>query len=70
MAADLWTSPTSASTCSLAGRNAQQPSCGGRGGGVEALGSVDILVNSAGIALLADVAEFGRDLWTQWCRST
>ena len=32
-------------------------------GCVEALGSVDILVNSAGIALLADVAEFGRDLW-------
>lgn len=30
---------------------------------VEVLGSVDILVNSAGIALLADVAEFGRDLW-------
>jgi NAD(P)-dependent dehydrogenase (short-subunit alcohol dehydrogenase family) len=30
---------------------------------VEALGSVDILVNSAGIALLADVTEFGRDLW-------
>ena len=32
-------------------------------GCVDALGSVDILVNSAGIALLADVAEFGRDLW-------
>jgi len=32
-------------------------------GCVQALGSVDILVNSAGIALLADVAEFGRDLW-------
>ena len=30
---------------------------------VEAPGSVDILVNSAGISLLADVAEFGRDLW-------
>ncbi|MDQ2811646.1 MAG: SDR family oxidoreductase [Actinomycetota bacterium] len=30
---------------------------------VRALGSVDILVNSAGIALLADVAEFGRDQW-------
>ena len=30
---------------------------------VEVLGSVDILVNSAGIALLAEVAEFGRDLW-------
>ena len=30
---------------------------------VEMLGSVDILVNSAGIALLSDVAEFGRDLW-------
>ncbi len=30
---------------------------------VEALGSIDILVNSAGIALLADVTEFGRDLW-------
>ena len=29
----------------------------------ETLGSVDILVNSAGIALLSDVAEFGRDLW-------
>jgi NAD(P)-dependent dehydrogenase (short-subunit alcohol dehydrogenase family) len=30
---------------------------------VETLGSVDILVNSAGIALLADVAEFGREQW-------
>jgi NAD(P)-dependent dehydrogenase (short-subunit alcohol dehydrogenase family) len=30
---------------------------------VETLGSLDILVNSAGIALLADVAEFGRDRW-------
>jgi NAD(P)-dependent dehydrogenase (short-subunit alcohol dehydrogenase family) len=30
---------------------------------VEALGSVDILVNSAGVNLLADVAEFGRDRW-------
>src|SRR5260370_39207010 len=30
---------------------------------VETLGSVDILVNSAGIALLADVEEFGRDRW-------
>ena len=30
---------------------------------VDALGSVDILVNSAGIALLADVAEFGRAQW-------
>src|SRR5260370_1249251 len=30
---------------------------------VETLGSVDILVNSAGIALLSDVEEFGRDLW-------
>src|SRR5260370_1075991 len=30
---------------------------------VEPLGSVDILVNSAGIALLSDVEEFGRDLW-------
>jgi NAD(P)-dependent dehydrogenase (short-subunit alcohol dehydrogenase family) len=29
----------------------------------ETLGSVDILVNSAGIALLSDVAEFGRDQW-------
>jgi len=29
----------------------------------EMLGSVDILVNSAGIALLSDVEEFGRDLW-------
>jgi len=30
---------------------------------VEKLGSVDILVNSAGIALLSDVEEFGRDQW-------
>jgi NAD(P)-dependent dehydrogenase (short-subunit alcohol dehydrogenase family) len=30
---------------------------------VEALGSIDILVNSAGIALLAEVQEFGRDRW-------
>src|SRR5579864_1243371 len=30
---------------------------------VETLGSVDILVNSAGIALLSDVQEFGRDQW-------
>jgi len=30
---------------------------------VEALGSVDILVNSAGIALLSDVEDFGRDQW-------
>jgi NAD(P)-dependent dehydrogenase (short-subunit alcohol dehydrogenase family) len=30
---------------------------------VDTLGSLDILVNSAGIALLADVADFGRDLW-------
>jgi NAD(P)-dependent dehydrogenase (short-subunit alcohol dehydrogenase family) len=30
---------------------------------VETLGSVDILVNSAGIALLSGVAEFGRDQW-------
>jgi NAD(P)-dependent dehydrogenase (short-subunit alcohol dehydrogenase family) len=30
---------------------------------VETLGSLDILVNSAGIALLADVEAFGRDLW-------
>src|SRR6185437_6001215 len=30
---------------------------------VEALGSVDILVNSAGIALLAGVQDFGRDQW-------
>jgi 2-deoxy-D-gluconate 3-dehydrogenase len=29
----------------------------------EALGSIDILVNSAGIALLGDVTEFGRELW-------
>jgi NAD(P)-dependent dehydrogenase (short-subunit alcohol dehydrogenase family) len=29
----------------------------------ETLGSVDILVNSAGVALLSDVEEFGRDLW-------
>src|ERR1700749_3484730 len=28
---------------------------------VETLGSIDILVNSAGIALLADVEAFGRD---------
>jgi NAD(P)-dependent dehydrogenase (short-subunit alcohol dehydrogenase family) len=32
-------------------------------GCVAALGSVDILVNCAGICLLADVAEFGRDQW-------
>ena len=30
---------------------------------VETLGSVDILVNCAGIALLSDVEEFGRDQW-------
>jgi NAD(P)-dependent dehydrogenase (short-subunit alcohol dehydrogenase family) len=30
---------------------------------VETLGSIDILVNSAGIALLSDVEEFGRDQW-------
>lgn len=30
---------------------------------VETLGSVDILVNSAGINLLSDVGEFGRDQW-------
>src|SRR2546429_4792932 len=30
---------------------------------VETLGSVDILVNSAGIALLSDVEQFGRDQW-------
>jgi NAD(P)-dependent dehydrogenase (short-subunit alcohol dehydrogenase family) len=30
---------------------------------VETLGSVDILVNSAGINLLSDVEEFGRDHW-------
>jgi NAD(P)-dependent dehydrogenase (short-subunit alcohol dehydrogenase family) len=30
---------------------------------VDTLGSIDILVNSAGIALLADVTEFGRALW-------
>ena len=30
---------------------------------VETLGSLDILVNSAGIALLADLEDFGRDLW-------
>jgi len=30
---------------------------------VEELGSVDILVNSAGICLLADVEDFGRDHW-------
>jgi NAD(P)-dependent dehydrogenase (short-subunit alcohol dehydrogenase family) len=30
---------------------------------VETLGSLDILINSAGIALLSDVGEFSRDLW-------
>src|SRR5579859_179870 len=30
---------------------------------VEALGSVDVLVNSAGIALLSDVEDFGREQW-------
>jgi NAD(P)-dependent dehydrogenase (short-subunit alcohol dehydrogenase family) len=30
---------------------------------VEELGSVDILVNCAGISVLADVADFGRDQW-------
>jgi NAD(P)-dependent dehydrogenase (short-subunit alcohol dehydrogenase family) len=30
---------------------------------VETLGSIDILVNSAGIALLSDVEDFGRDQW-------
>jgi NAD(P)-dependent dehydrogenase (short-subunit alcohol dehydrogenase family) len=30
---------------------------------VETLGSVDVLVNSAGTALLSDVEEFGRDQW-------
>jgi NAD(P)-dependent dehydrogenase (short-subunit alcohol dehydrogenase family) len=30
---------------------------------VETLGSIDILVNSAGIALLADVEDFGREKW-------
>src|SRR5215469_6983815 len=30
---------------------------------VEMLGSIDILVNSAGIALLSDVEEFGRGQW-------
>ena len=30
---------------------------------VETLGSVDILVNCAGIALLAEVEDFGRDQW-------
>src|SRR3984893_6458013 len=30
---------------------------------VETLGSVDILINSAGIALLSDVEDFGRDQW-------
>src|SRR5690349_5230686 len=30
---------------------------------VQTLGSIDILVNSAGIALLADVTEFGREQW-------
>ena len=32
---------------------------------VETLGSIDILVNCAGIALLSDVEEFGRDQWDQ-----
>ena len=32
---------------------------------VEELGSVDILVNCAGICLRADVADFGRDEWDQ-----
>ena len=32
---------------------------------VETLGSIDILVNSAGIALLSDVEGFGRDQWDQ-----
>ncbi len=32
---------------------------------VEDLGSVDILVNCAGICLRADVADFGRDEWDQ-----
>jgi NAD(P)-dependent dehydrogenase (short-subunit alcohol dehydrogenase family) len=32
-------------------------------GCVETLGSVDILINSAGIALLSDVEDFGRDQW-------
>src|SRR6201989_3192960 len=30
---------------------------------VETMGSVDILVNSAGINMLSDVGEFGRDQW-------
>ena len=30
---------------------------------VDELGSVDVLVNSAGICLLADVEDFGRDQW-------
>jgi NAD(P)-dependent dehydrogenase (short-subunit alcohol dehydrogenase family) len=30
---------------------------------VETLGSVDVVVNSAGIALVSDVREFGRDQW-------
>jgi NAD(P)-dependent dehydrogenase (short-subunit alcohol dehydrogenase family) len=32
---------------------------------VERLGSIDILVNSAGINLLSDVEEFGRDQWDE-----
>jgi NAD(P)-dependent dehydrogenase (short-subunit alcohol dehydrogenase family) len=30
---------------------------------IEAFGSVDILVNSAGICMIADVEDFGRDQW-------
>lgn len=30
---------------------------------VEEFGSIDVLVNSAGISLLADVADFGRERW-------
>lgn len=30
---------------------------------VDALGSVDILVNSAGVCLMADIADFGRQHW-------
>ncbi len=37
---------------------------------VEAFGSVDILVNSAGVCPLAEVLDFGRRSGTPPCRST